>query len=270
MTDSRVAPDPNRLPWLADERKPRRKGEWTALALAALLVALAVAGVSFWLGARNASEADDAAGPVVRTLPAPSPLAPAQPTVEQPRADEVKPAPVPVVEPAPERSVRIAAPEPVRKAEPAVAPSDAASSKASAAEDAPPAAEKKTAVAPAPAKPIVARPVAKPGPLRLWPSIVSDGANGRVVRIGAYGSRLNAKKGWFQIVSRYPGMRRLRAVVAPVPAPGSGRTYYRLQFGTTSQAHSEVLCQRMHAIRKTCAVVGLPPSPRAVQARGRR
>jgi hypothetical protein len=270
MTDSRVAPDPNRLPWLADDRKPRRKGEWAALVVVALLVALVVAGVSFWLGARNASEAEDAAAPVVRTLPAPTPLAPPQPTIEQPRATEVKPAPVPVVEPAPERTVRIAAPEPVRKAEPAVTPSDEGKSKASAAEEEPAATEKTAAVPAAPAKPVVARPIARPGPLRLWPAIVSDGANGRVVRIGAYGSRLNAKKGWQQIVSRYPGMRRLKAVVAPVPAPGSGKTYYRLQFGTTSQAHSEVLCQRMRAIRKTCAVVGLPPRPKAVQARGRR
>jgi hypothetical protein len=269
MTDSRVAPDPNRLPWLADDRKPRRKGEWTALALAALLVALVVAGVSFWLGARNASEAEDAA-PVVRTLPAPTPVAPPQPTFEQPRATEVKPAPVPLVEPAPERTVRIAAPEPLNKAEPAAAPSDEDKTEATAAKNEPAAAEKSATVPAVPAKPVVARPIARPGPLRLWPAIVSDGANGRVVRIGAYGSRLNAKKGWQQIVSRYPGMRRLKAVVAPVPAPGSGKTYYRLQFGTTSQAHSEVLCQRMRAIRKTCAVVGLPPRAKAVQARGRR
>ena len=96
-------------------------------------------------------------------------------------------------------------------------------SKASAAEDEPAAAEKTAAVPAAPAKPVVARPIARPGPLRLWPAIVSDGANGRVVRIGAYGSRLNAKKGWQQIVSRYPGMRRLKAVVAPVPAPRIGQ-----------------------------------------------
>jgi hypothetical protein len=119
------------------------------------------------------------------------------------------------------------------------------------------------APAPTPPKPAVA----KPGPLKVWPATVSEGANGRVVRIGAYGSRYNAKKGWWQIIRRYPGMRRLKAVVAPVPAPRTGKTYYRLQFGTTSQAHSEVLCQRMRAIRKTCAVVGLPSRSAATQAR---
>jgi hypothetical protein len=37
----------------------------------------------------------------------------------------------------------------------------------------------------------------------------------------------------------------------------NGRTYYRLQFGTTSQAHSEVLCQRMKTIGQSCVVVDL-------------
>jgi len=93
--------------------------------------------------------------------------------------------------------------------------------------------------------------------MRAWPASVSQGAYGRVVRIGAYGSRRQAKLGWWKVIRRYPGMRRLKAVVAPVQSP-SGRTYYRLQFGTTSQAHSEVLCQRMRAIAQSCAVIGLP------------
>ncbi|MEO6255749.1 MAG: hypothetical protein ABIO69_02970, partial [Sphingomicrobium sp.] len=63
MTDSRVAPDPNRLPWLAEERAPRRAGQWTLLLLGALVSALIVAGVSFWLGARNATEAEQSARP---------------------------------------------------------------------------------------------------------------------------------------------------------------------------------------------------------------
>lgn len=247
MTDSRVAQDPNRLPWLAEERSPRRKGEWTLLLLGALLSALVVAGVSFWLGARNASEAERRARPAA---PAPVRPAPPQPMVEQPRAEQVRPAPVPIVQPVPEPTVRIAPPEPVGKASPSATRPAPDKPKA-----APAAAVVETAAPKAsPAKPAIA----KPAPLKVWPATVSEGANGRVVRIGAYGSRTNAKKGWWQIIRRYPGMRRLNAVVAPVPAPRTGKTYYRLQFGTTSQAHSEVLCQRMRAIRKTCAVVGLP------------
>ncbi|MEO6256596.1 MAG: SPOR domain-containing protein, partial [Sphingomicrobium sp.] len=237
----------------------------TLLLLGALVSALIVAGVSFWLGARNATEAEQSARPA-EAAPATIKLPPPLPAVEQPRADEVVPAPVPIVRPLPEPTVRIAAPQPERKARPAPAaePDTAAMTEA-----APPA-----NAAPSPsvvAKTVAAKPaVAKSGPMRLWPAMVSDGANGRVVRIGAYGSRLNAKKGWKQIISRYPGMRRLKAVVAPVPAPRTGRTYYRLQFGTTSQAHSEVLCQRMRAIRKTCAVVGLPDRPAPGRAGARR
>ena len=55
----------------------------------------------------------------------------------------------------------------------------------------------------------------------------------------------------------YPGMRRLQAVTTDIPSMRNGRTYYRLQFGTTSQAHSEVLCQRMKVIGQSCVVVDL-------------
>ena len=95
---------------------------------------------------------------------------------------------------------------------------------------------------------------------------VSAGA-GRVARIGT-SSRRQAKKGWWAIVRHYPGMRRLKAVVAPVQSQRNGRTFYRLQFGTTSQAHSEVLCQRMRIIGQSCVVVGLPPRSSAAKGRG--
>jgi hypothetical protein len=37
-----------------------------------------------------------------------------------------------------------------------------------------------------------------------------------------------------------------------------GQPFYRVRLGTTSQAHSEVLCQRMQRIGLSCAVIGLP------------
>ena len=95
--------------------------------------------------------------------------------------------------------------------------------------------------------------------MQAWPASVSANAYGRVARIGTFSSRRQAKKGWWAIVRHYPGMKRLKAVVAPVRSLRDGRTYYRLQFGTTSQAHSEVLCQRMRIIGQSCVVVGLPP-----------
>jgi hypothetical protein len=59
------------------------------------------------------------------------------------------------------------------------------------------------------------------------------------------------------MVRAYPAMQRLPAVVVET-RNSHGRAFYRFQVGTTSQAHSEVLCQRMQKIHLSCAVVGLP------------
>jgi hypothetical protein len=59
------------------------------------------------------------------------------------------------------------------------------------------------------------------------------------------------------MVRTYPAMAHLPAVVRP-DRNSKGRVFYRFRVGTTSQAHSEVLCQRMQRIRFSCAVVGLP------------
>jgi hypothetical protein len=78
-----------------------------------------------------------------------------------------------------------------------------------------------------------------------------------LAQVGAYGSRIQAKRGWWSMVRAYPAMQRLPAVVV-VTRNSHGRLFYRFQVGTTSQAHSEVLCQRMQTIRLSCAIVGLP------------
>jgi len=62
----------------------------------------------------------------------------------------------------------------------------------------------------------------------------------------------------------YPAVKRLPAVVVET-RNSRGRPFYRFQIGTTSQAHSEVLCQRMERIRFSCAVVGLPGERKAVE-----
>jgi hypothetical protein len=244
MTDSRMAYDPDRLPWLTEERKPRRKPGSGSKLLWALLAALLVAGAAYWLGMRSATESD-AFPDTARHAPAATVTLP-EPAIVAP---EVRPAPMPdvrpVAEPAP---VRIAQAAPMRKARATVGRRASARPHARTVSHL-------TRVRTDQAKPPVA--VHRPAPMPVWPASVSEGAYGRVVRIGAYGSRRAAKLGWWKIISKYPGMRRLSAVVAPVQAP-SGLIYYRLQFGTTSQAHSEVLCQRMRFISRTCAVVGLP------------
>ena len=94
-------------------------------------------------------------------------------------------------------------------------------------------------------------------PRALWPSQQTAGAGGRLVQIGAFGTRQQAKLGWRRMQRSYPAVGRLPAVV--VEARNSrGRKFYRFQIGTTSHAHSEVLCQRMQRISYSCAVMGLP------------
>ena len=46
------------------------------------------------------------------------------------------------------------------------------------------------------------------------------------------------------MVRAYPAVAHLPAVVGRT-RNSNGRSFYRFQIGTTSQAHSEVLCQRM-------------------------
>ena len=91
----------------------------------------------------------------------------------------------------------------------------------------------------------------------FWPATSSAGASGRMVRIGTFASRKAAKKGWRAIMGIYPGMSRIPTAVVGSPSARDGVTYYRLQMGTTSQAHSEILCQRMRIIGQSCVVVGL-------------
>ena len=94
-------------------------------------------------------------------------------------------------------------------------------------------------------------------PVRLepWPVRVIEGAAGRLVRVGAFSSVHQAKRGWWAIVRVNPSLKRLPALVVPVRSLRDGRVYYRLQMGTTSQAHSAVLCQRMRMIAEPCVVL---------------
>ena len=66
-----------------------------------------------------------------------------------------------------------------------------------------------------------------------------DGASGRLVRIGAFASPHQAKRGWWAITQVNPALKHLPALVVPVQSLRNGRVYYRLQMGTTSQAHSD-------------------------------
>jgi outer membrane biosynthesis protein TonB len=258
MTDSRAAAGIDRLPWLADEpaRKPapaRRGGlEFIGWAAAAVLL---VAGASFWLGTRTeAPEASQAGRPPVTTVPLPQPrAAPSQEVTIAPQP-EVRPVPAPEVRQAPTPEVHFAAP-PSRKAIPQEAEKAAESEQSAASETL--TQENKTSAPAAAAAPAARAPVARPAPLRPWQPRVVAGAAGRLVEVGAFGSVTQAKLGWRYMVRTYPAVARLPAVVRP-DRNSRGRVFYRFRVGTTSQAHSEVLCQRMQKIHLSCAVVGLP------------
>ena len=107
------------------------------------------------------------------------------------------------------------------------------------------------------AKAAPVRAVAERKTLRFSNPWESAEASGRMVRVGTYSTLRQGKKAWSRLAGVYPAMKTLPAVVTDIPSLRNGRVYYRLQIGTTSQAHSEVLCQRMKAIGQSCVVVDL-------------
>jgi cell division protein FtsN len=197
---------------------------------------LLVAALSYWMGARSWQRQSS------------------QSEAQQP---EIIYEPAPVVSSAPDREVRAARPRrETRPVEHSASPPASAPAKPQPAE-APPAAAVPVAPAANPA-PAVAKPLVP------WPATESKGGYGRIVRIGAFGTREQAKLGWRYMVRAYPAVAHLQATVVEV-RNSRGRPYYRFQIGTTSQAHSEVLCQRMEKISLSCAVVGLPWKPAGVE-----
>lgn len=231
----------DRLPWLPDEpeRKPKRGHGLLRWFIAPVL--LAAAG-GFWFGVRSVhtvapSHKQQAAPsttirvPPARVRQAPQVHIPAQPQVQPLPAREVRPSLV--------RELHISPPR-VSKNAP-----DRTYGPTSETPELP------QHVAPAPvAVPLFVAPTP-------WNPRVFEGANGRIVEIGAFGSTHQAKVGWRYMVRAYPAVAHLPAVVRP-SQNSKGRAFYRFQIGTTSQAHSEILCQRMRRITLSCAVVGLP------------
>ena len=233
MNQMGMVADAERLPWLTDD-KPRRNGRGPGLIVAGTLATLLVAGASYWLGMQTAPADEPAAIAPSTTINLPEPVVgPAEEIRAEPTIEDAQPQRMIVPEAEPQRAVPVIdrpAAKPVR-------------------------ARRK----PAPAKKVVVRRAApKKAALKPWPVRQVDGASGRMVRIGTFASPRQAKRGWWKVVGTYPGMKRIPALVVPVQSLRNGQTYYRLQMGTTSQAHSEVLCQRMRIVGQSCVVIGLP------------
>jgi hypothetical protein len=266
MSQAQAAAGLDRLPWLPDEPKPqprskRRERGNGGMLLWAFAAMLLVAALSYWFGARSwaPQSPQSKAEPSATTIPVP------QPSTAEPKQPQVALEPAPEVSPPVAREVPISTPrvQRSRAARPRTgtltreSPPTAALEKAVAEQKS----GAKTAEAAAPAKPAAK---ADSKPLTVWPASKSQGAKGRIVRIGAFGSRQQAKLGWRSMVRAYPAVAHLKATVVG-DRNSRGRHFYRFQIGTTSQAHSEVLCQRMEKIHFSCAVVGLPWDPNGVE-----
>ena len=225
--------DAERLPWLSDDR-PKRNRRGPSLIALGVIAAMLVAGSSYWLGLQTAPGDDPTAISPSTTIELPEPMA-GKPEVipAEPTAEDAAPQPMAVPEAQPQR----AAPN-IERRTPARAKRRVTARKPAAAADAAP----KKAVP------------------KFWPVREVDGAAGRMVRIGTFATPRQAKKGWWKVVGTYPGMKRIQTLVVPVRSLRNGQTYYRLQMGTTSHAHSEVLCQRMRVVGQSCVVIGLPPA----------
>jgi hypothetical protein len=246
MTEAEGVVGLDRLPWLDDEPIVRRgRGRVLPWAFAAILL---VAGAAYWLGIAvfhlSTPAAFENAAPLpTATVPLPQP----RPVVGQaaPTPQRVEP-----VEPVVAAPVLIAVPHPVRAAPVQRPVLKRVSVKRVAA-----------AVTDSPAEPKLAggstgadRPHLSP---QVWPVRVIEGASGRLVRIGTFANAHDAKKGWSAITRVNPALEHLPALVVPVRSLRDGEVYYRLQMGTTSQAHSTVLCQRMRMIAQSCVIIGL-------------
>jgi hypothetical protein len=266
MTDSRVALGMDRLPWLPDEparpaRTPKQPAGGGILRWAVATILL-VAGVSYWLGTRTGT--DVTFGPPRSSAPPSAALPLPEATRVAPR-EEVQRLTPPEVRPIPEPEVRgVTERSPSWRPLPRTVPKPVADRvKRTIVTDEIDHISQTQEIPPGRPAQAISRP-ANTQYVRLWPARESAGASGRVVQIGAFGSRLQAKLGWKHMAGAYPGVKRLPAVV--VEAKNSrGRPFYRFQIGTTSQAHSEILCQRMERIRFSCAVVGLPGAHKAIE-----
>ena len=200
----------DRLPWLADEGEAaaRRRRPAAALVWAVPLLLLVVAAASYWLGANSERlferpEFRLAADPAATiSVPLPEPL-----------GDR---GPPPMVEPLPEPAMPAIA-EPATAASRAVAAAPARPRPASKHRRPNPHSK------PKPKARSQDRSRAKPSSPEPWPVRVIEGSSGRLVRIGAFSSRAQAKRGWRALMRVNPWLQRLPALVVRARPRATGK-----------------------------------------------
>ena len=210
MSDARTAVGFDRLPWLADEPQPPAKRGSRGLIAWVVAAILLVAGASYWIGhAERPEPVAQTPGIPSTTVPLPEAKAPPQPEVTPDRVPEVEPAIVPTVRPAPEPQVPVAA----------------SASTAGGEEGG--------------RSPLRARPNRRPRPSSRQRRRGEHAASadivavapvgrsaGRLIQVGAFGSRYQAKRGWWAMVRAYPALKRLPTVVTE-SRNSKGRHFYR-------------------------------------------
>ena len=223
-----------RLPWLSDPARPQpRQSRRSSFPLILALSAAGAIAFGGWaLVERTSAPAPPAAPLETVPLPAPqstSPVADAQP--QSPSVSEREALRPQVAE----RSVAPASTiRPKRRTETVARARTAAGRKPAARAAAP--------------RGNSAAPAYNAG---AWKS----GVRGRIIQVGAYRTSADAQAQWKRVYYRYPLLRPLPPRV--IKSKVRGRTYYRLQLGTFSQAHSELLCQRLRTLGEGCMVLGL-------------
>ena len=234
MPRAMVADPSERLPWLSDPafpkpRQPRRS--WLPLAVAILVAgAIALAG---WSLVKTAGETESAPPRPAESVALPPPSIVAQPQTE----------PQPV-SPGERDALRLS---------PDTVPSSAAPAARTISKPAHAASSRKPAS--------VASSSAKSAAPAYDPKAWNSGVRGRIIQVGAFPSAANAQAEWRRLYYRYPLLRPLSPRV--IKTKRGGRTWYRLQLGTFSQAHSELLCQRLRATGEGCIVLGMAKRGRA-------
>ncbi len=245
MSEAEAVTQEDRLPWLGEEVEPPREHRTRDAIGLAIVAALLIFGVSYWIASQNWQR--ERAQREAATMPpaaVPLPKAPPRPRVAV-RQPHRRIGTAPTQRLAENEATRAAPKTPSETAKTVAAPTTSEVVKAVAANEAPKA----------------AKPVAESSGKQLA-SGAPPGSTGRLVRIGTFASPFQAKLGWRSMVRAYPALVHLPAVVV---ATGKSQASYRFQIGTSSQANSELLCQHMQRINYSCGIVGAGWKSRAAE-----
>ena len=231
MAQARSLDPSERLPWLTDSSRPQpRQSRRSPLPLVIALSAAGAIAFAGWSAIDRSTAPAPAPAMPARTVPLPPPTM-ASPADAEPQAPSVseREALRPPAEPVATRPAATRRVEGAAARRKSTARAEAAASKT-----------------PAPA---AAAPTYDP---KAW----NSGVRGRVIQLGAFRTSAQAQSEWRRVYGRYPLLRPLSPRVLKTRI--RGRPYYRLQLGTFSHAHSELLCQRLRTLGEGCMVLGLP------------